>query len=137
MGFALLPRMSKAALEPAEPSLAELVRSIVEQSKVFVRAELDLIKVEARQNATRAIIAFIAVMMGCFLLSLALSFAAAAVVLARNGSAASALLTAAGVDLGAVVIMLIATLVMWRKHSAVPPRAESLATTPQHRTQAT
>jgi hypothetical protein len=129
--------MSKAALEPAEPSLAELVRSIVEQSKVFVRAELDLIKLEARQNATRAIIAFVVVMICGVLLSLALSFGTAAMVLAHNGSPVAALLTAAGVDLGAVLIMLIATLVTLRKRSAAPPSAESLATPPQPRTQAT
>lgn len=124
-------------MEPAEPSLAELVRSIVEQSKVFVRAELDLIKMEARQNATRAIIALVAVLMCGVLLSLALSFGAAAAVLAREGSPVSALLTAAAVDVGVVMIMLIATFVMLRKRHAVSPSADSPATTPQHRTQTT
>ena len=137
MAFALLCRMSNDTLEPAEPSLSELVRSIVEQSKVFLRAELDLIKLEARQNATRAIIAFVVVLISGFLLSLALSFGAAALVLARDGSATSALLTAAGVDLGLVMIMLLATFVMLRKRTAASPSAESLANAPQHRTQAT
>jgi hypothetical protein len=137
MAFALFQRMSKVALEQAEPSLSELVRSIVDQSKVFVRAELELLKLETRQNATRAIVAFTVVLSCGFLLALALSFGAAALVLARHGSPTIALFTAAVVDLGAVLILLVATFVMLRKRSAASPSAQVLTNAPQHRTQAT
>lgn len=129
--------MSKVALEPAEPSMAELVRSIVDQSQVFVRAELDLIKVEARQNATRAIIALVVALICSSLLAFTLSLGAAALVLTRHGSPTAALWTAAGVDFGAVLLSLVVTFVMLRKRSTAQRPTSSLANAPQHGTQVT
>jgi len=97
--------------EIEEPSLAELVRSIVDQSQEFVRAEIDLIKVEARQQLTRGVIAFAVVLASGVLLSSALALVTAAIVLAQAGLG-PALLAAAAVQV-LVVCVAVAVVATW------------------------
>lgn len=84
---------------PEEAPLPELLRAIADQAQEFARAEIGLVKIEAKQGATKAAIVLIVVTGSALLLAIALSLIAAAVVIARHGSPAAALLTAAGVDL--------------------------------------
>lgn len=120
-------------MQSAEPSLGELLSSIVDQSKVFARAEVDLLKVEAKQNLTKAVLSLIVVLSSAVLLSIALSLIGAAIVIARQGSPALALLTAAGVHIvisASAVIWLVAKL---RKATeAVATAAAPLTNSPQH-----
>ena len=81
-----------------EPSLPELLRSVYDQAQVFVKAELELLKLESKTVITKAAVGLVVVMGSGLLLAIALSLVAAAVVLMQGGSPAAALLTAAGVD---------------------------------------
>lgn len=124
--------MPSTAPQSEEPSLGELLSSIVEQSKAFARAEIDLLKVEGKQGLTKAVLALIVVMSSAVLVSIALSLIAAAIVLARHGSPALALLMAAAVHVlvaGSAVAWLVAR---FRKASDAAASTAAIANSPQH-----
>jgi hypothetical protein len=120
-----------------DPPIGELLRSIVDQSQVFVRAEVALLKVEAKQTLTEAVIALAVLMAGCVLVAGALSLAAASLVLARSGSAVAALLTAAGVNVVVTVVAAYAVVALFRRkksQAAAPLKSGTpqLTNAPQH-----
>jgi hypothetical protein len=126
---------SPVPVQPEEPSLPALLRSIADQAQEFARAELQLVKVEAKQTLSRASLVFAVVLIAPVLLALALSLAAAAIVLARDGSAVAALLTAAGVDLLGACIAVGLVFQAVRKRSASSAVVGQLANSPQHGSQ--
>ena len=116
-----------------QESLPELLRSIADQAQTFVRAEVQLLKVESARTVTRAAVALVVLLASGLLLAIALSLAAAATVVASGASPQAALLTAAGVDLivaGASTWLVI----HWaRKPAESVAAATQLANAPQHR----
>lgn len=119
-----------------EPTLPELLRSIYDQAQVFVKAELELLKLESKSTLTRAAVGLVLIMGSGLLLAIALSGIAAAVVLLRGGSAAAALLTAAGVDLLVAVVSTVVVIRMARKRTeevaSAAASATQLTNLPQH-----
>jgi hypothetical protein len=126
---------SPVPVQPEEPSLPTLLRSIADQAQEFARAELQLVKVEAKQTVSRASLVFAVVLIAPVLLAIALSLTAAAIVLARGGSAVAALLTAAGVDLLGACIAVILVMGAVRKRSASSAVVGQLTNSPQHGSQ--
>jgi len=121
--------MPTSAPQTPEPSVPELLRSIYEQGQVFVKAELELLKLESKSVLTRAAVALIVLTGSGLLLAIALSLVAAAIVLLRGGSAAAALLTAAAVDL---VVALVSTgFVIWGTRKRVDKAASATASATQ------
>ena len=91
-------------------SFADLLRTVVHEGQTFIRAETALLKVEARETLKLAVLYLVLVMGSGLLLAIALSLVAAALVLAADGSAIAALLSAAAVDLvvaGAAVTFMV------------------------------
>jgi uncharacterized membrane protein YqjE len=127
--------MSSPSPQTEEPSLPELLRSIVDQAQLFARAELALLKVEARQGALKAALILAVVLGGSLLLAIALSLCAAAAVLARHGSPAAALLTAAGVDVLFAALATAWLIVRVRKRTTTAAALGQLANSPQHGSQ--
>jgi uncharacterized membrane protein YqjE len=81
-----------------EPSLAELLRLVIDEAQTFLRAEISLLKAESTQTLKIAALILVLVMSGGTLLVMAFALVGAAVVLAAGGDAVQALLAAAGVD---------------------------------------
>ena len=112
-----------------EPSLPELLRSIYDQAQVFVKAELELLKLESKSVITKAAIGLVVVMGSGLLLAIALSLVAAAIVLMQGGSAAAALLTAAGVDVFVSVVAV--AFLVWKARQGVDAVASEAASVTQ------
>jgi Putative Actinobacterial Holin-X, holin superfamily III len=93
-----------------EPSLSDLLRSILAEAKEFMKAEVDLTKADLKSTLKMAAFALVVFTAGGVLLAFALSMIAAAIVLAAHGNAVQALLAAAAVDLivaGSAIIWLL------------------------------
>lgn len=91
--------MEDPASDVQQASFAELLRQVVIDGQTFLRAETELLKVEAKTTLKAATLYLVLIMGSSLLLAIALSLIAAAIVVAAHGSAAAALLTAAAVDL--------------------------------------
>jgi hypothetical protein len=92
-----------------EPSLAQLVRSTLDDVRDLLRAEIDLLKIDAKQVLKHAAAALIVLTASGVLLALMLSLLTAAVVLALHGNPTQALLAAALANLlvsGAAILWL-------------------------------
>lgn len=127
--------MSNLAPQPQEPSLPELLRSIYDQAQVFVKAELELLKVESKTVLTKAAVGLVVVIGSGLLLAIGLSLVAAALVLMRGGSPVAALFTAAGVDVLVSAVALGLFLWMARKRVDAAASAASpsqLTNLPHH-----
>jgi hypothetical protein len=98
MRLAVSDRMENSASDVQQASFAELLRQVVQDGQTFLRAETELLKVEARTTLKTAALYLVLVMGSGLLLAIALSLIAAAIVIAAHGCAAAALLTAAAVD---------------------------------------
>ncbi|MET0387013.1 MAG: phage holin family protein [Polyangiales bacterium] len=127
--------MPSSSPQPDDPSLPELLRSIADQAQDFARAEIELVKLEARQSLTKAVLMLVIIIGSGILLAIALSLVAAAIVVARDGSPALALLTAAGVDVVVASIALAFMISRTRKKIASTPTPAQLTNTPQHGSQ--
>jgi hypothetical protein len=115
-----------------QESLPDLLRSIADQAQTFVRAEVQLLKLESTRTITRAAVALMVLLASGLLLAIALSLAAAAIVVASGASPQAALLTAAGVDLS-VAVAATWSVLHWARKSAESVAAEThLANLPQH-----
>jgi uncharacterized membrane protein YqjE len=90
---------TRVAADNQEPSIAELIKSIVAESKDFVRAEVDLTKADLKRTLKLAAFALVFFTAGGVLLAFALSLLAAAIVLAAHGTPVAAMLAAAAVDI--------------------------------------
>lgn len=115
--------------------MPELLRSIYDQAQVFVKAELELLKVESKSILTKAALGLVVVVGSGLLLAIGLSLVAAAIVLMRGGSPVAALLTAAGVDVLVSALAIGLFLVMARKRVDDAVSAASttqLTNLPQH-----
>ena len=134
LGMCLAPwcRMADPS-PPKQESLPELLRSIADQAQTFVRAEVQLLKVESARTITRAAVALVVLLASGLLIALALSLAAAATVIASGASPQAALLTAAAVDL---VVAVVSTwlVIQWARKpaEATAAAATQLANAPQH-----
>ena len=115
-----------------QESLPELVRSIADQAQTFVRAEVQLLKVEASRTITRAAVALVVLMASGLLLAIALSLVAAATVVATGASPQAALLTAAAVDLIVASAATFFVLRWARKPAESVAATTQLANVPQH-----
>lgn len=115
-----------------QESLPELIRSIADQAQTFVRAEVQLLKVESARTITRAAVALVVLLASGLLLAIALSLVAAAVVVAADGSPQAALLTAAAVDLVVAGASTFFVLRWARKPAEVIAAETHLAKVPQH-----
>jgi hypothetical protein len=113
-------------------SLSDLLRSIADQAQTFVRAEIQLIKLESQRTVTAAAVALLVLVAGGILLAIAVSLLAAAVVVLRGGSAGAALLTAAGVDLIVAVVSSVMVINWAKKRAGATAEATQLASVPQH-----
>jgi hypothetical protein len=123
MPTATMPTQSQTN-DVREPSIAELLRLVIDEGQTFLRAEVSLLKAESAQTLKRAALILVFVMAGAMLLVLAISLVAAAVVLAADGSAVQALLAAAGVD---CAFGLIAGIWLWarlRSNKRETPKTE-------------
>jgi len=125
--------MSNISPQTPEP-LPDLLRSIVDQAQAFARAELEIVKIESKQAATKAFVALVVLTASGLLLALALAASAAAVTLYAGASATAALLIAAGV---ASVIAAVSTgvLISWIRKGddqAEPAPESQLTNLPQH-----
>jgi hypothetical protein len=121
--------MSNSAPQIQEPSLPELLRSIYDQAQVFVKAEIELLKLESKSVITKAAVGLVVVMGSGLLLAIALSLVAAAIVLMQGGSPAAALLTAAGVDL--LVSVVAVSFLVWTARKRVDAVATGAASSTQ------
>ena len=128
--------MPNSALRTPEPSVPERLRSIYEQGQVFVKAELELLKLESKSVLNRVAVALIVLTGSGLLLAIALSLVAAAVVLMQGGSAAAALLTAAGVDFLVAIVSTVSVIVIARKRvekaASSAASATQITNLPQH-----
>lgn len=133
MRLAVSHDMENSAPDVQQASFAELLRQVVHDGQTFLRAETELLKVEAKTTLKDAALFLVLIMGSSLLLAIALSLIAAAIVVAAHGSAAAALLTAAGVDLvvsgAAVTFMLMKVRQLSQKATKVAPQITS---TPQH-----
>jgi hypothetical protein len=117
----------------SQESLPSLLRSIADQAQTFVKAEIELLKLESTRTVTRAAVALMVLASSGLLLAIALSLAAAATVMVSGGSAVAALLTAAGVDLTVAIVSSVLVLKWARKPAeTVAAEATQLSNLPQH-----
>jgi len=121
--------MPNSAPQIHEPSVPELPRSIYDQAQVFVKAEIELLKLEAKSTITKAAVGLVVVMGSGLLLAIALSLVAAAIVLMQGGSAVAALLTAAGVDVFVSVVAV--SFLVWMARRGVDTVASEAASATQ------
>jgi Putative Actinobacterial Holin-X, holin superfamily III len=133
MRLAVSDGMENSASDVQQASFAELLRQVVHDGQTFLRAETELLKVEAKTTLKDAALFLVLIMGSSLLLAIALSLIAAAIVVAAHGSAAAALLTAAGVDLvvsaSALTFMLMKVRQLSQKAAKVAPQ---ITTAPQH-----
>lgn len=106
-------------------SFATLVNEVVQEGRSFARAEIALLKVEARATAIRGVLGLVVAVASSVSLIMALGLMAAACALALQGSAVAALLTAAGVQITLSVAAITVTALTLRS-----PRAEARAEAP-------
>jgi Putative Actinobacterial Holin-X, holin superfamily III len=106
-------------------SFATLVNEVVREGQSFARAEIALLKVEAREHATRGVACLLVALASSVSLVTALALAAAAWVIAVQGGAVAALLTAAGVHVTVSAIAITVTVLKLRSagttRAAAPP----------------
>jgi Putative Actinobacterial Holin-X, holin superfamily III len=132
MRLAPLSRMPSSLPQTNEPSLGELLSSIVDQTKVFARAEIDLLKLEAKDGLTKAAIGLIVVLSGAVLVGISLSLVGAAIVLARHGSPALALVTAAIIQMLIAVVAVVWLIARLKKPADTVAKTTAIANSPQH-----
>jgi hypothetical protein len=133
MRLAVSYGMENSGSDVQQASFAELLRQVVQDGQTFLRAETELLKVEAKTSLKTATLYLVLTTGSGLLLAIALSLIAAAIVIAAHGSAAAALLTAAGVDLvvSASAITFMIMKVRQTTHKAAAA-ATQLASAPQH-----
>ena len=97
-----------------QETFATLVNELAREGRSFARAELALLKLEARETAILGVSCLVMVLVSAMALVTAIALAAAAWVLALQGGAVAALLTAAGVQVAMAAVASSLTLLKLR-----------------------